>query len=127
MQKHLHFLSAILIVWFFFILSFKTNSKKHTPLHRYFNILLPYLGMIFIWLISSTATILANKTKEEQIVISPYLIFNAHGTPVTSVSFSDLPGSRFLVSSSTDKTLKFWDLIDISKYNFNFFLHNFLY
>ncbi|XP_035209042.1 uncharacterized protein LOC118183557, partial [Stegodyphus dumicola] len=69
-------------------------------------------GMICVWLVNSSATIIMKN--ELQKAIAPYLVFQAHGTPVLSLAFAALPGNRWLVSSSFDKTLKFWDLIDTS-------------
>lgn len=71
--------------------------------------------MICIWFVNSSATVLAAK-ENNQIIIKPYLIFNGHGTPVLGLSFSPLPGGRYLVSASVDRTLKFWDLVDTSMY-----------
>ncbi|KAF8789954.1 General transcription factor 3C polypeptide 2 like protein [Argiope bruennichi] len=75
-------------------------------------------GCICVWMVkiisASSATIVTVKNKDQSVSILPYLVFEASGTPITSISFAPLNNFQYLVSSSFDKTLKFFDLLDTS-------------
>ncbi|KAG8182291.1 hypothetical protein JTE90_011109 [Oedothorax gibbosus] len=71
-------------------------------------------GMIGVWLINTTHSILLTDDTPMVKTIIPYMVFQAHGTPITSLQFAPLQNCRFLVSSGFDKTLKFFDLMDTS-------------
>ncbi|GIY05915.1 hypothetical protein CEXT_355231 [Caerostris extrusa] len=68
-------------------------------------------GTICIWMLKPSANIMASYV-DKCLTVQPYMIFQAGGTPVTSISFAPLKECRWLVSSSLDKTLKFFDLHD---------------
>ncbi|GBL80494.1 hypothetical protein AVEN_225201-1 [Araneus ventricosus] len=65
-------------------------------------------------ILAPSATIVTVKNEDQSLSILPYLVFDASGTPVTSISFAPLDNCQYLVSSSFDKTLKFFDLRDTS-------------
>ncbi|GFU52875.1 general transcription factor 3C polypeptide 2 [Trichonephila clavipes] len=67
-------------------------------------------GTICLWMLKTT-TITTNN-ENGLLTVQPYRIFQAGGTPVTSVSFAPLNNCRWLASSSFDKTLRFFDLYD---------------
>ncbi|GFQ89480.1 general transcription factor 3C polypeptide 2 [Trichonephila clavata] len=68
-------------------------------------------GTICIWMLK-TSTIISTYDEKRLLNIQPYIVFQAGGTPVTSISFAPLINCRWLVSSSFDKTLRFFDLYD---------------
>ncbi|PRD31348.1 UNVERIFIED_CONTAM: General transcription factor 3C polypeptide 2 [Trichonephila clavipes] len=67
-------------------------------------------GTICLWMLKTT-TITTNN-ENGLLTVQPYRIFQAGGTPVTSISFAPLNNCRWLASSSFDKTLRFFDLYD---------------
>lgn len=71
--------------------------------------------MIGIWLVNTTNSILLTSETAMVKTIIPYLVFQAHGTPITNLQFAPLQNCRYLVSSGFDKTLKFFDLMDTCK------------
>ncbi|CAL1263536.1 unnamed protein product [Larinioides sclopetarius] len=75
-------------------------------------------GCICVWMVkiisAPSSTIVTVKNEDKSLSILPYLVFDASGTPVTSISFAPLDSCQYLVSSSFDKTLKFFDLRDTS-------------
>ncbi|GFQ82364.1 general transcription factor 3C polypeptide 2 [Trichonephila clavata] len=70
-------------------------------------------GTICLWMLKTSMTITTHNEKG-LLTVQPYLIFQAGGTPVTSISFAPLNNCRWLASSSFDKTLRFFDLYDTS-------------
>ncbi|GFU27098.1 general transcription factor 3C polypeptide 2 [Nephila pilipes] len=68
-------------------------------------------GTICVWMLKTSTTI-TTYNEEKLLTIQPYIVFQAGGTPVTSISFAPLNNCRWLVSSSFDKTLRFFDLYD---------------
>ncbi|GFY45290.1 general transcription factor 3C polypeptide 2 [Trichonephila inaurata madagascariensis] len=67
-------------------------------------------GTICLWMLK-TSTITTHN-ENGLLTIQPYRIFQASGTPVTSISFAPLNNCRWLACSSFDKTLRFFDLYD---------------
>ncbi|GFS63715.1 general transcription factor 3C polypeptide 2 [Trichonephila clavipes] len=68
-------------------------------------------GTIYIWMLK-TSTLTSTYDEKRLLRIQPYKVFQAGGTPVTSISFAPLNNCRWLASSSFDKTLRFFDLYD---------------
>ncbi|GFY43279.1 general transcription factor 3C polypeptide 2, partial [Trichonephila inaurata madagascariensis] len=68
-------------------------------------------GTICLWMLK-TSTLVSKYDEKGLLHIQPYKIFQAGGTPVTSIAFAPLMNCRWLVCSSFDKTLRFFDLYD---------------
>ncbi|CAL1263998.1 unnamed protein product [Larinioides sclopetarius] len=73
-------------------------------------------GAVCVWMIkvSSFASNIAVKNIKQSYIIQPYLFFQASGASIADLSFAPFNNHRWLVVSSIDKIIRFFDLHDTS-------------
>ncbi|GAB6019532.1 hypothetical protein CHUAL_001106 [Chamberlinius hualienensis] len=71
-------------------------------------------GVISVWDLKTKSSLLVSEREDKVKILSPFLSFKGHGNVVTGIEICPLHGGRFMVSCSRDRSVKFWDIDDIS-------------